>query len=267
MALKSISPEKLRQYIQSHHEKSYLLVDVRQPEEYQQSHIPGARLLPLPELGRSLEQLTSNQELVFYCRSGGRSMAAAAMTEEEGFKGTIYNLTGGMLAWDGASLTDFPRVALFAGQHGVEKYKTAMNLEKGAQIFYQTIARDHADQPWSHTFAQLAQAEEAHAKSVYRHWQQAGDLVEPFESIYNGLSGEVLEGGLPLKAALQKITAVGKDVCLRAMEMALQIEYAAFDLYRSLAHQSDTKASQEAFLQLSQAEKAHMQILITALDK
>lgn len=265
MPLKNISPEALRRYVQSHHEKDYLLVDVRQPEEYGRAHIPGARLMPLPELARSMDQLPGDKELVFYCHSGGRSMAAAAMTEEEGFAGTIYNLTGGMLAWDGVRLADFPKVALFQGQSAVEMFKTAVNLEKGAQIFYETVGRDHAGQPWAGTFDRLAKAEVAHAKAVYHYWQQAEQGVPPFETVYAGLSGDVLEGGIPLKQALEKLARVEKDICLRLVEAALQIEYAAFDLYRTLADQVETEERQKAFLQLSQAEKAHMQSLIQTL--
>lgn len=265
MSLKPIAPEQLRQYIQSHHENSYLLVDVRQPEEYARGHIPGARLMPLPELARSLDQLPGDKELVFYCHSGGRSMAAAAMTEEEEAADTIYNLTGGMLAWDGVRLADFPKVALFEGQSPVEMLRTAMNLEKGAQIFYETIGRDHAGQSWSATFARLAQAEVAHAKAVYNYLQRVAPDIQPFESLYESLTGDVLEGGIRLKQALEKLAGVEADICLRLVEAALQIEYAAFDLYRTLADQAVDEERQKAFMQLSQAEKAHMQSLIEAL--
>lgn len=265
MALKHISPEQLRRYIQSHHEKDYLLVDVRQPEEYTRAHIPGARLLPLPDLAQSIHQLPTDKELVFYCHSGGRSMAAAAMTEEEGFESAIYNLAGGMLAWDGARLADFPKVSLFAGQSAADMFKTAVNLEKGAKIFYETVGRDHAAHHWSQTFARLAQAELAHAKAVYHYWQQVDAEVEPFDALFDRLSGDVLEGGMPLKTALEKLATVQKELCLRLVEMALQIEYAAFDLYRTLSGQAETEESQKAFIQLSQAEKAHMQTLIDTL--
>jgi rhodanese-related sulfurtransferase len=52
MSIHEINPEELRRYIKNHNEKEYLLVDVRQPDEYEEGHIPGARLLPLPDHGR-----------------------------------------------------------------------------------------------------------------------------------------------------------------------------------------------------------------------
>ncbi|MFZ1982865.1 MAG: rhodanese-like domain-containing protein, partial [Desulfatitalea sp.] len=185
MSLKPISAEQLRDYSQKHHENAYLLVDVRQPEEYRRGHIPGAHLLPLPELVQSMGQLPSDKELIFYCHSGGRSMAAAAMTEEEGFAGTIYNLTGGMLAWDGGRVADMPRVNLFAGQTPVEMFRTAMNLEKGAQIFYESVGQGHSGHIWAQTFAGLALAEVAHAKVVYGFWREAQQDPAPFEALYD----------------------------------------------------------------------------------
>jgi len=55
--------------------------------------------------------------------------------------------------------------------------------------------------------------------------------------------------------------------CIRLVEMALQIEYAAFDLYRTLADQAREDESRQAFTQLSQAEKGHMQSLIRVIGE
>lgn len=266
MSLKPISPEGLRSYVESHHENAYVLVDVRQPEEYRQSHIPGAKLMPLPQLVQTMDQLPEDKELVFYCRSGGRSMAAAAMLDEEGHAATIYNLTGGMLAWDGVSLSDFPQVDLFEGQNTEEMFRTAINLEKGAERFYEAVDKAYQGQPWAQTFGRLAKAEVAHAKTIYGFLKAVDPSVAPFESVYERCSGEVLEGGMSLAKAIEMLSKVQSDACLRFVEMALQIEYAAFDLYRTLADQTEAQAHREAFVQLAQAEKAHMQALINTMD-
>lgn len=266
MGIKDITPDALREYVRKHHENAYVLLDVRQPQEYRMGHIPGARLMPLPDLVRTMNMLPTEKELIVYCRSGGRSMAAAAMLEEEGFSVPIYNLTGGMLRWDGAELEDFPRVGLFAGRSPAEMFETAMNLEKGAQLFYEAVGRDHAGQDWSETFERLSKAEIAHARTVHKRWQGIDAGIEAFDPLYEGLSGEVIEGGMSLEEALKKAAGVEKDACLRLIEMALQIEYAAFDLYRTLADQGDSEEAREAFVKLAQAEKAHMQALIDAID-
>ncbi len=87
MSIVEMTPEQLRHFIQHHHEKEFVVNDVRQPGEYEHGHIPGARLILLPELVRAMESLPQNQELVFCCRSGGRSQAAAAMVADEKIAG------------------------------------------------------------------------------------------------------------------------------------------------------------------------------------
>lgn len=267
MAIEHFDAQSLRDYIRSHHENSYVLMDVRQPEEYSHGHIPGARLVPLPQLIRSIDDLPADKELVFYCHSGGRSMSAAVMAEEMGVKGPIYNLNGGMLAWDGGRVADFPKVNLFVDQTSAEMFKTAMNLEKGAQIFYETVGRDNAQHEWAQIFERLSTAEIAHARMVYDQLQNVQPQPDTFESMYGVLSGEVLEGGLTLDEAMQQLSSQGAKPCLRLVELAMQIEYAAYDLYRTLSDQIDDPQGHKTFIRLAQAEKGHMQSLIEAIGK
>lgn len=266
MSIKHINADELRRFIASHHESDYVLVDVRRPEEYSRAHIPGARLLPVDQLMRSPDRLPAGKTVVFYCRSGGRSMAAAAMVYENAPERAIVNLNGGMLAWDGARLADFPQVRLFEGQTREQMFETAVDLEKGAQRFYEGVAREFAGQPRAEIFARLAKAEVAHARTIHEFWRKIRSDLEPFESLYDRQSGKILEGGLPLQAALQRLAHEPSDGFLRTIETALQIEYAAYDLYRVLADRcASDPATRQAFIALSQAEKAHMQTLIEAL--
>ena len=66
MDFENISPAAFRQYQNNHDEKSYLLVDVRQPEEYEEAHIPGAKLMPLDDLEVNLTELPTDKDIVFY---------------------------------------------------------------------------------------------------------------------------------------------------------------------------------------------------------
>lgn len=75
-----------------------VVVDVREPWEYRQGHIPGAQLMPLGELGRRLQELNAEQPVAVVCASGSRSQSAAALLGQKGFK-TIYNLRQGMMDW------------------------------------------------------------------------------------------------------------------------------------------------------------------------
>ena len=265
MSIVGLTPEELRQFIQQHHERTYTLIDVRQPGEYEYGHIPGALLMPLPKLVQSMENLPLDRELIFYCQNGGRSLA---MVEDEAVvSGTLHNLTGGIMAWDGAMTSEYPRIRIFQVSGTLdEKLETAMNLEKGALNFY-SFARDrHAAQPWAEVFAKLAQVEVAHARMVYNFRQRVKTSGGSFEDCFAGLSGDVLEGGMTLQEAVEKAAEAKGRTCLKLIELALQIEYAAFDLYRTMADQTAESDSHEAFIAIAQAEKTHMQALIRAIE-
>lgn len=266
MSLKPMDPEQLRRFIRDHHETAYQIVDVRQPEEYRRGHIPGAHLLPLPELVQSMDRLPAEKALIFYCHSGGRSMAAAAMVEEEGLGDALYNLSGGIVHWDGGQVAGEPRVRLFEGQTPRDMFATAVNLEKGAQLFYETVGAKYAEAAWGPVFGRLAKAEWAHAKAVHGFWRQIEPDLQPFEPLFAECAGDILEGGLSLQNALDTLARMQGETCLRLIELALQIEYAAFDLYRTLADEHDEAPIQQAFISLAQAEKAHMENLIGAME-
>ncbi len=76
------------------------LLDVREPNEFEVSHLEGAKLVPLGTLSQALAELSSwkNEEIICICRSGQRSGAAARFLNESGFA-KARNLSGGMKAW------------------------------------------------------------------------------------------------------------------------------------------------------------------------
>jgi sulfur-carrier protein adenylyltransferase/sulfurtransferase len=76
----------------------FVLVDVREPYEYEICRIPGSRLIPLGELPARLSELDSADDIVLQCKSGARSARALHILQEAGFK-KLSNLEGGILAW------------------------------------------------------------------------------------------------------------------------------------------------------------------------
>ena len=64
--VESKSAEEAGAYMAEHREGSYTLLDVRQPGEYEESHIPGATLIPLPELTDSLAELDPEKPTIVY---------------------------------------------------------------------------------------------------------------------------------------------------------------------------------------------------------
>jgi adenylyltransferase/sulfurtransferase len=77
---------------------SFVLVDVREPHEWQIARIPAARLIPLGELGRRMGELDPADEIVAHCKSGVRSAKAVDILRKAGFQ-NVRNMRGGILAW------------------------------------------------------------------------------------------------------------------------------------------------------------------------
>ncbi|HKS97269.1 MAG TPA: rhodanese-like domain-containing protein, partial [Terriglobia bacterium] len=78
--------------------KPFVLIDVREPHEFQICRIPGSKLIPLGEVPRRMHELNSADDIVVHCRSGVRSAKAVEFLMQSGFR-KIHNLKGGVLAW------------------------------------------------------------------------------------------------------------------------------------------------------------------------
>ncbi len=92
--------------------KDFVLIDVRNPNEWEIATIPGATLVPLPEIeqGSGVEkvrQLVNGSELIVHCKSGVRSAKALGILKQAGMDG--LNLKGGILAWGDAYDPSIPK--------------------------------------------------------------------------------------------------------------------------------------------------------------
>ena len=76
----------------------FVLIDVREPHEYQICSIPNAKLIPLGDLPKRVNELDSADEIVAHCKSGMRSAKAVEFLKQAGFK-KVRNMKGGILAW------------------------------------------------------------------------------------------------------------------------------------------------------------------------
>jgi rhodanese-related sulfurtransferase len=75
-----------------------VIIDVREPFEWSEGHIPGALHFPLGGLSSHLRDLDASQETIMVCRSGSRSMRATQILQQAGFS-QVKNMTGGMIRW------------------------------------------------------------------------------------------------------------------------------------------------------------------------
>lgn len=81
----------------SAHASGAMVVDVRQPYEYQRGHVAGASLIPLGELARRAGEIPAGEEVYVICATGSRSLSAAMHLIGRGHR--AVSVRGGTLAW------------------------------------------------------------------------------------------------------------------------------------------------------------------------
>ena len=266
MDIQELYPEDLESSLHHGSDADFLLVDVRQPEEYEQEHIPGAKLMPLSELEYRLDELDEGRDLVFYCRSGKRSSAAAALARDSGLiDRSIGNLVGGISAWQGKVLDAFPNFQVLEDLDDLPQIlKQAMNMEKGTGRIYQAMVSFGSDLPIKRTLEKLSKLETAHARVIYHQLSKAAQ-VQPFDELFDQLPGDIVEGGWDVDTVLKQRQEDNDNACLFLSELALELEYRAYDLYRTLAERTDDVERQKTFFSLAEQEKAHIRLLARGL--
>src|SRR4051794_31620825 len=96
--MKQISAPELAAWLADAKREKPVLLDVREPWEYDKARIEGARLVPMREIAARVGELDSSSEVVAICHHGGRSQQVAMFLEKSGFK-KVHNLVGGVDAW------------------------------------------------------------------------------------------------------------------------------------------------------------------------
>jgi rhodanese-related sulfurtransferase len=81
--------------------KEVVLIDVRQPYEYESKHLPGAINIPLSKLKRKNEGIPEDKEIILYCQTGIRSKNAARLIRKNDKTATLSHLKGGLYEWEG----------------------------------------------------------------------------------------------------------------------------------------------------------------------
>ncbi len=100
MTVGSINVDTLKDWLSK---GSVTLVDVREPNEWDVSRIEGATLIPLATVSAQLMPRVADKKLVIYCRSGRRSQTACELVHYQDASLDVYNLEGGILAWEASA--------------------------------------------------------------------------------------------------------------------------------------------------------------------
>jgi rhodanese-related sulfurtransferase len=95
--VKQFTPQELHEYLQQTAEKP-LLLDVREPWEYDICHLPGSELVPMGSIPQAIDELDHDRETVVICHHGIRSRQVCYYLEHMGFD-KVINLGGGIDAW------------------------------------------------------------------------------------------------------------------------------------------------------------------------
>ncbi len=79
------------------HAEGAVVVDVREPDEYVDGHVPGAALIPMNDLAARMDEVPRGQPVYVICRSGARSLTSTAQLIDAGYE--AYSVAGGTLGW------------------------------------------------------------------------------------------------------------------------------------------------------------------------
>ncbi len=96
--MKHVSPAELKAWLDDPERERPLLLDVREPWEFDICHLDGARLMPMQSVAQGLGELNPGRETVVICHHGVRSFHVARFLEHNGFS-AVVNLTGGVAGW------------------------------------------------------------------------------------------------------------------------------------------------------------------------
>lgn len=255
---------EVRAYMEQHEPEEYTLLDVRQPEEYTEGHVPGSVLIPLGQLHQRLDELDRSKPAIVYCRAGVRGANGTGVLLNAGFE-EAWNLSGGILAWEGNVATGAPEAGMWWFQDArdpVDYISLAWILEEGAKIFYGRMAEQFAPGDAGNLFKSLA-ADEAHHKDTLRSLYvamtgQEGDPLSPDEVAAH----DTMEGGVSLTKVLE--WSDGK-AAIDVLEFSVAMEVNSYDLYLKVGQRLTDQKSKAVLLRVAEEEKMHLDRLSEAL--
>ena len=261
-SVESIDSERAKTFIEEHEEGAFTVLDVRQPAEYEEVHLPGAKLVPLPELHHSIDELDPEKPVIVLCAVGGRSRVAAQLLSGMGFK-EVYNLKGGIKAWQGLK-SEGPRelnLDLVRGDESpAEIAALAYGMEQCVQSFYIEMHSRAEDDDMRELFLKLASIEEKHKQTIL----ELRAKVEPpgtgIETYKTDGAPNVMEGGFDMEEFMEQNEPMLKTVS-SVIELAMMLETQALDLYLRLADKSTNAETKDVLFKIAQEEKAHLSAL------
>ena len=261
-ANQEISPEQLRSKTEKSNAGAFQLLDVRQPAEYTQEHIPGAMLIPLAELPVRLNELHPQTETVVYCRSGARSSSACQILRQNNFL-SVYNLTGGMLSWNGMRAIGAENAGLeyFVKGDFTSILLIAYQMEDGLQDFYLHLASESDNLKMRRLLESMAQMEDGHKARIKGHYPK---YFQQIKAVAEQDSSYVEGGFNPVDFASRYMSLLDSPESI--FHLAMKMEAQAYDLYSRLAKRHDAPEIRDFFQSMADEELKHIEKLSKELD-
>jgi rhodanese-related sulfurtransferase/rubrerythrin len=265
--LEVMFPDDAEEFMSQHAEGTYTLLDVRQPPEYEEEHLPGAKLVPLPELVDSLEGLEVEKPIIVYCAVGGRSRMAAQLLVNQNFKKVFY-LEGGMEAWEGPAAEgprEFHLQFVRGDETPQEIIKLSYGMEMGLKTFHEKVRSKATDPELVELLGRLIRAEESHMRrllEVSSKWEMDPEGVKAFKE---NLDSVVIEGGVHMEEFLAKNDSFLQTIT-GVIDVAMMVETQALDLYLRMAAESSNVATKEVLFEIAEEEKGHLRALGRVLE-
>ncbi len=193
-----------------------------------------------------------------------RSRAAAAILSDSGFN-PVYNMQGGIRAWEGLVAEGPPEAGMAYFSAAAKPDELAMlawMLEEGSRQFYVRLDEFLKDEDARHLFQSLAKAEESHEKTLAELYKTFSGGIGVEEKL-PAEKGEFMEGGIRLDEALLWV----RDKDLHTiLEFAISLETNAYDLYIKMGRRFEGDA-RKVFALLGDEEKKHLERLAKLLEK
>jgi len=258
----SIDAAQAKKIINENEQGSYTLLDVRQPAEYEAGHLPGAKLIPLPDLNNRLQEIDPEKPTIVYCAIGGRSRVAAQILSVKDFS-RVYNLSGGFKAWHGNYATgrEDQGLDLFTGKEEPEQVLiVAYSLEKGLRDFYQKIAPQIDIHAVSELFHRLSAIEINHQHRIFAEYCRITGVKTEIEVFDSETVSPAMEGGIDIEEYMERYkTSVESPADV--IDLAMSIEAQALDLYSRAAENASDPESSKVLRQIAREEQEHLKLL------
>jgi len=264
----TLSMEDAKQLVTTSGLHDLTILDVRQAWEYEEFHLPGALLVPLPDLSDRLAELDPRKPMLVYCAHGRRSAAAAGLLAGQGFT-RVMHMEGGVMAWkDGYAVGDaLTGMQPFSGaEKPLEALAVAYAMEENLRRLYVGLAQRPGEEELQRLCHRLSHFEESHKALVFNIARALDpDLREPADLLALRHSEE-LEGGLPAETFLAEhqgdlTTAHG------VIQAAMMFEAQALDLYLRLQRAAKSQELASSFESLAREERRHLRSLGKLMDR